>query len=174
MGVTGKKICSLMLGLGVFLVVFSPVLLWAGEEEATPQEVIDKINAAAAFLAEKGAAGIEEFQDPKGRWVWKDTYIWVLQCEKWQNVAHPLNAKLVGVDLKMIKDTNGKLFYIEFCGAAKQPKGGWVEYMWPKPNEKEAQRKITYVLQVPGQAYQVAAGIYNATITLEDLDKLIK
>lgn len=170
---TGKKNCWLMMGLGIFLTVVSPGLLWAAEENATPQEVIEKVKAAAAFLAEKGTDGPAAFKADLAQWVWKDSYVFVIDCQKWVNVVHPMSPKLEGQDQKMMKDTNGKLFFIEFCKAAKKPEGGWVEYMWLKPNEQQASRKISYTLQVPGQPYQVGAGIYNATISLEELDKLI-
>jgi len=145
---------------------------WA-EETATPREVIDKVRDAAAFLSQAGESGVAEFQDPDGRWVWKDTYVWVLQCEKGTNAAHPIKPKLVGMQLMGLKDPTGKLFFAEFCDVAKQANGGWVEYMWPKVGEKKPSRKITYVLQVPNTPYQVAAGIYDETAEIGELNALI-
>lgn len=144
------------------------------QETASPTEVVQKVKEAAAYLSEKGDAGLSEFMDIKGRWVWKDTYVWVLHCEKGTNAAHPIKPKLVGSNLMGIRDTNGKLFFAEFCNMAKNPKGGWVEYMWPKVDDTKPFRKVTFVLSVPNTPYQVGAGIYDDKITINELNKLIE
>lgn len=152
---------------------FLSASLFSGERKASPGEVVEKVNKAADFLAEEKDAGISKFMDKNGEWVWKDTYVWILHCEKGTNAAHAIKPKLVGMQLMGIKDTNGKLFFAEFCDVANDPKGGWVEYMWPKVGEKTPSRKITYVRQVPGTPYQVAAGIYDENVSLKELKKLI-
>ena len=67
----------------------------------------------------------------------------------------------------------GKRFFQELCEKAKNPNGGWVEYWWGKPGASEGTlfRKIAFVIQVPGTSYQVAAGIYNESITLAQLNE---
>ena len=55
------------------------------------------------------------------------------------------------------------------CGAARRPGGGWFEYPFPKPGEERPSRKITYMLAVPGTPYVVGAGVYDETLTLEQL-----
>ncbi len=146
--------------------------LWAAET-ATPGEVVAKVKEAARFLSEKGREGLQAFMDPEGPWVWKDTYVWVLHCESGTNAAHAIKPQLVGMNLMGIRDTSGKLFFAEFCKTAKEPRGGWVSYMWPKVDERTPSRKITYVVQVPGTDYQVAAGIYDETAEPSALEKLI-
>jgi cytochrome c len=158
--------------MGIFLVLLVLTLhvplLWAEEGSATPQEVIAKVKEAAAFLAEKGEDGPAAFRENLKHWVWKDTYVWILDCDQWTVLVHPNNPKLEGNNLKLLKDTEGKLFFIEFCLAAKKPKGGWVDYMWPKPGEEKPCRKISYTLQVPDRPYQVGAGIYNNDLTVRN------
>jgi len=142
-------------------------------DPATPKEVVDKVKAAADFLSQSGDSGLEQFMDKSGGWVWKDTYVWVIHAEAGTNAAHPIKPKLVGMQLMGLKDPTGKLFFAEFCDVAKQANGGWVEYMWPKVGEKKPSRKITYVLQVPNTPYQVAAGIYDETAEIGELNALI-
>jgi len=155
------------------LFCFSTLTIHAeNNEKATPAEVFNKVKEASAFLQKNGDEGLKEFMDINGQWVWKDTYVWVLQCEKGTNAAHPIKPGLVGKKLIGIKDTKGKLFFAEFCNLKDNPEGGWVEYMWPKVGKKTPSRKVTYVLQVPGIPYQVAAGIYNEIITLDELKKI--
>ena len=146
---------------------------WAGGK-ATPQEVIAKVKEAADFLSKQGSAGLAEFNDRNSRWVWKDTYVFVYNCSKGTVAAHPIKPHLVGKNLMGLKDVKGNMFFIQLCEASKNPKGGWVEYWWPKPGEKTPSRKVTYILKVPGQPYEVAAGIYDDSASVSELDKLIK
>ena len=145
----------------------------AADQQVTPQEVMEKVQEAAAFLTTAGKSGLSEFMDRNGRWVWKDTYVWVLECGEMTDAAHPINTKLVGKNLAGIKDVRGNYLFVQLCEAAKRPKGGWVEYWWPKVGETVPSRKITYVLQVPDSPYQVAAGIYDDNISLEQLNKML-
>jgi signal transduction histidine kinase len=154
------------------------------QEKGTPQECIRQCQDAMAYLkaeiakgpdAEKAALAYMN-QKEGNRFVWKDTYVWVLccQCDVMTNIAHPINQKIVGPDLSGLKDKKGNLFFIQFCDVAKQPQGGWVQYWWPKVGETKSSRKVTYVLPVPGTKYQVAAGVYDEVITADELNKLIR
>lgn len=167
-----RFLCVFFMFIGLIFLVSAQSV--PAQDKATPEEVIEKVKAAAEFLSQSGEQGLAEFMDKNGRWVFKDTYVWVLHCEKGTNAAHTIKPKLVGMPLMGIKDPKGRLFFAEFCDVAKQPKGGWVEYAWPKVDEKTPSRKITYVLGVPGTPYQVAAGIYDENVSLADLNKMIK
>ena len=167
-----KRLIIPMLVVAVMFWVF--VSASAAQEQASPEDVVSKVREAAEFLSQSGNEGLKEFMDPKGRWVWKDTYVWVLHCDKGTNAAHAIKPKLVGMPLLGIKDTKGRLFFAEFCNVAKNTKGGWVEYAWPKVGEKKPSRKITYILPVPGTPYQVGAGIYDENISLDTLNQMIR
>ncbi len=166
-----KKISFVM---AIMIVLSASVRPASAEETATPEEVVKKVEEAARFLSEKGEEGLKALMDPNGPWVWKDTYVWVLHCKTGTNAAHAIKPQLVGMNLMGIRDTDGKLFFAEFCKTAEQPNGGWVEYMWPKVGERTPSRKITYVLQIPGTEYQVAAGIYDETAQRSELEALIE
>ncbi|MDM8535235.1 cache domain-containing protein [Desulfobacterales bacterium HSG17] len=141
------------------------------QEKVTPQEVIQKAREASAFLQKNGKKGLKEFMDKNSRWVWKDTYIFIMNCKSETVAAHPFKSKLVGKKLMGLKDINGRFFFAEFCAAAEDQKGGWVEYMWQKIGEEIPSRKISYLLQVPETIYQVGVGIYDDTISIEELNK---
>ncbi len=152
---------------------FSTAVVFA-QESATPSEVVEKVQKAAEFLEKNGEKGLPEFMDKDGRWVFKDTYVWVLNCNKGINATHVIKPKLVGKNLMGLKDITGKLFFAEFCQKAKNENGGWVEYQWPKVGERETSRKITYILNVKNTPYQVAAGIYDENVSLRELNRLIQ
>ena len=144
-----------------------------GQEKATPQEVAAKVREAASSLSKTG--DLAQFNQKQSPWVWKDTYIFVQNCDKKVNAAHPFKPELVGQDLTSIKGTDGKSLYPDpeaFCNAARKPSGVWVEYWWPKPGEKEGSRKVSYHLSAKGTPYVVAAGVYDDKATIVELSKL--
>ena len=68
------------------------------------------------------------------------------------------------------KDTTGKLFVQEYFEVAKTKGEGWVEYMYPTPEElkkptpmkeKKSSKKISYVYRVPGKDLMVIAGFFE-------------
>jgi hypothetical protein len=144
---------------------------WAGDA-ATPEEIVVKVKEAAANLSKSGEAGLAEFNQKDGPWVWKDTYIFVYNCEAGVMSAHPIKATLVGKEILPLKDTKGNLFFSELCTAAAKPNGGWVEYWWPKPDKKEGSRKITYTIEVANTPYQVGAGVYDDSVSISELEKV--
>jgi hypothetical protein len=139
--------------------------------QATAREVVAKVRRAASTLSTKG--DLAPFNQKQGPWVWKDTYIFVVDCDKKVIAAHPIKPELIGQDYASLKDTKGKNFFPEgWCDAAKKPSGIWIEYSWPKPGEKEGSRKLTYGLSAKGTPYAVGAGIYDDKATIAELSKL--
>jgi hypothetical protein len=160
---------------GKILVVLAVAPLVAtvavGQDKATAREVVAKVRQAASTLSKK--ADLAPFNQKQGPWVWKDTYIFVVDCDKKVIAAHPIKPELVGQDYASLKDTKGKNFFPEgWCDAAKKPSGIWIEYWWPKPGQKEGSRKLTYGLSAEGTPYAVGAGIYDDKATIAELSKL--
>ena len=151
-----------------------PVSSGCAEEKATPREVMEKVREAAVYMQAAGERGLLDFASRESRWVWKDTYVWVLKCSDMTDAAHPINPKLVGRNLAGLKDVAGNYLFIQMCEAAKKSKGAWVEYWWPKVGEKKPSRKVAYVLQVTGSPYQVAAGVYDDNISLDELNRMLQ
>lgn len=134
---------------------------WA--EQATPKEVVQKVQEAAKLVAEKGEAAFQTINDKNGPFMWKDTYCFVFDMSG-TIVAHPEKPGLIGKNLMNTKDVKGKIFAAEFVSIAKSPEGkGWSDYYWPKPGEKEPSLKVSYIMKVPGKDYFVGAGIYDLT-----------
>ena len=144
---------------------------WAGEA-ASPEEIVVKVKEAANSLSGSGKEGLAEFKKKEGPWVWKDTYVFVYNCEAGVMSAHPIKPALVGKEILALKDTKGNLFFSELCTAANKPNGGWVEYWWPKPGAEEGSRKITYTIGVANTPYQVGAGVYDESVSISELEKV--
>jgi hypothetical protein len=132
------------------------------EEKATKDECVAMCKKAAQVGLDQGVDELlRQANDPKGPFVWKDTYIFIANLDTNQVVAHPIRAGLVGKDMSGIKDINGKMFYIETLNIAREKGEGWIDYMWPKPGEKAPSSKSSYVYRLPGLPYALIAGVYN-------------
>jgi hypothetical protein len=145
----------------------------SAQEKATPQEVVAKVKAAAATLSK--TPDVSQFNQKQGPWVWKNTYIFVQDCDKKVVAAHPMIPERAGTDLATIKDAKGNPIYPNvqhLCTEARRPNGVWIEYRWPKPGEKTESRKVTYFLAAKGTPYIVGAGIYDDKETIPQLQKL--
>ena len=149
----------------------------AAAEKATPQEVYDMVLKAAIMLESLGAEGLKALSETK-EFVWKDSYVWAVNCSEGKLVAHP-NKELIGLDLSKIYDKNPdeskrKVHNLDMCKGVANPNGVWVEYWWEKLGEEKPARKISFMVQVPGQPFQVTAGIYDDTTSVEELNSALK
>jgi len=152
---------KIILTLLMALCMAFTVSAWAAET-ATKQECEVKCKEAAALIQKLGLEGAKaQLADPKGPFVWKDTYVFVLDTENSTNLIHPVTPGLVGKPLAGLKDVNGKMFFAEFINVAKTAGQGWVDYMWPKPGQETPSAKTSFVYRVPGQNIATVAGIYE-------------
>jgi cytochrome c len=165
------KNCKILVVLAAAFLVVTLSSVAAGQDKATAQEVVAKVREAASTLSKTG--DVAQFNQKQGPWVWKDTYIFVYDCDKKVEVAHPIRPDVVGKDLASIKDTRGKDVFPEgLCDAARKPSGVWNEYWWAKPGEMEGSRKVSYHLSPKGTPYVVAAGVYDDKATIAELSNL--
>lgn len=147
----------------------------AAEEAATPQEVVTKVWSATKFLQDKGVSGFAALNSKDGLWVWKDSYVFAFDCRKDKMVAHPMRPDLVGRAILQITDNNGKFIFKELCKAGSQPSGGWVDYVWTKPGDGKASRKLSYAVTADmafSTGIHIAAGVYDDKLALPELVKL--
>ena len=144
---------------------------------ASAEETVNKVRAAARLLHEKGSSAYADFNQKDGKWVWKDSYVFVFDCRKDRMIAHPIRPDLVGKPILQITDNAGKYIFKELCKAGSEPRGGWVEYSWPKPGAGRLSRKISYATTADisfATGIQVSAGIYDEGITLPELAKVLE
>lgn len=160
-----KKVFALLTALALF----SGTATYGSDNKATPEDVYNLVLSAYEVVQSLGDEAIPAFNDPKGEFVLKDTYVYVEKCPS-EMVAHPFAGdKLQGIDLLAQFPFNAKL-----CDAARQPGGSWAEYRWPKPGETDPSRKIAFAVNVEGTPYTIMAGIYSDTAKVEDLNKTLR
>lgn len=167
-----------MIGLIVFFFTGFSLSTAFAADKATPEEVYEMIVKAVNVVQELGDEGLEAFNDPKGEFVWKDTYVFVIDCGEMKILAHP-KAKRIGKDIKNNQDKNPdpakKIYHNRtMCEIANNPNGGWISYYWPKLGQDTASRKISFVLKAPGTNYVLVAGIYNDDADVEALNKQLQ
>jgi hypothetical protein len=161
----------------LFILLPAPVLAQSEmvTGKATPQEVYQKVTEAAQFLSKSGAQGLKEFENPKGKFVWKDTFVWVTECEKNYCLPTPKSQDL-GLNLSQMKcHQTGKLYILALCDdMATHPEGSWVEHWQPRPGFKTPQRKVSFMAQVPGSPYQVVSDVFDDASSVEELNQISK
>ena len=144
----------------LFVILCFAINAWA-EQSATKEECVVKCHEAAALINSKGlAAAIKEISDPKGSFVWKDSYVFLMNLDG-KMLAHPMQPELTQLPhCLLITDPTDKAIFVSFVNTARNVGQGWVEYMWPRPGKKSPSKKITYIYRVPGKDLFVGAGVY--------------
>ena len=161
----------------LILLLFVPALSYADSAfvtgQATPQEVFDKVTEAARYLEKTGEEGLQEFEKPNGRFVWKDTYVFVTQCEGFYCLPNP-KRKEIGLDVSKIKCfKTDKLYILNLCSEVlSNPAGAWTEFWWPRTGFAEPQRKVSFMKQVPNTPYQVVSDTFDDATSVVDLGKI--
>jgi cytochrome c len=133
---------------------------WAGD--TAKEQVMAKCREAATYIRDKGIdAAIKAIGDKNGPFVWKDSYVFLLDMDG-KMLAHPIQPELTRKPtLVNVKDTGGKPLFMEYIAVADSKGKGWVDYIWPKPGQDQAVAKTSYIYRVPGTPYIVGAGIYK-------------
>ena len=153
----------------IFLVVLFqaclllPVMAQA-EEDATRPEIIEMCKKAEQLILNNQEAGIAEITKADGQFVWKNTYVFLMDFDG-NMLAHPVIPQLMEkgplLDLIDKNKKNPKKIIVEFIDIAKTNGTGWIWYMWPKPNSREPVEKFTYIHRIGFTDMFVGAGIYK-------------
>ncbi|MDM8514992.1 cache domain-containing protein [Desulfobacterales bacterium HSG16] len=122
------------------------------------EECVAKCEAAAKAMKDDFVGALAEINKKDGSFVKGSVYVFAMRGGVM--IAHPMKPTLIGRDLTHLKDKAGKEFFSEFIKVAKDPGSGWVDYKWPKPGEKDASDKTSYILKVDDN-YYVGAGYYK-------------
>lgn len=133
----------------VFLFVICSSLALA-QDKGTPEEAKALVKKAVAYMKEVGKEkAIAEFNNPKGKFVYKDLYVWATGMDG-TNLSHPYTPALIGKNMYNLKDADGKLFVQERIKQVKANGSGTIEYRWTNQNTKKVELKVAYFEGVPG------------------------
>lgn len=132
-----------MKAIAVLLALMPMPLAWA--EPATREEAEAFVRKAVSFLDQQGRSrALEEFNNPKGRFVAGELYIVALDMQG-VVLAAGNKPRMVGKSLLDIKDMHGKHFVRREIELAKSKGKGWVDFIWPHPETGALSHRASYV-----------------------------
>jgi signal transduction histidine kinase len=125
----------------------------------------DRVNLACDLLMKEGKArAFAEITDSSSRFVFLDTYIFVLN-EAGDTLVDPAFPTRGGRHMLDFRDFNGFQPIRELLGKLKTHDTAWVQFLWPKPGATLPSRKLIYGRKVilDGEVLIVGADLYLAT-----------
>lgn len=84
-------------------------------------------------------------------------------------IHYPVDQTKEGRNLYNIQDREGKPVIKELIEVSKNKEGGYVEYVWFKPEIKDLAKKISYAQSYSKWGWTIGKGVY-----LDDIDKIVK
>ena len=85
------------------------------------------------------------------------------------SIYHPIAKNNVGKNLLDVTDSDGNKVIKELINQSKKSYGGYVEYIWYKPDINKNAKKISYAKSYNTWGWSIGKGVY-----LDEIDKLIK
>ncbi len=139
---------KLALGLATLFYVAALTVAALAQQPALPEAKAAwwEKQAVKFFQANGKDKALAEFNQPQGRFVKDNLYIFVLDLNG-KVLTHP-HGDYVGQDFMTLKDADGKLFAADIVTAAKEKGGGWVDYKWENPKTKKVEPTSVYFQKV--------------------------
>ena len=143
-------------GAVISTVIVLGLLICVGSASADPgAEAKALVEKAVAMAKEKGLKpALAAINDLKGPFVKGDYYIFAMSLNNLRLAAgSPVNKPKLGT-------VATASFNKEMADIAKGKGSGWIEYKWPKPNQKEPTPKKAFIMRVPGEDAYFGCGYY--------------
>lgn len=130
--------------ISIFICLFMVTSVYAADKPDTPAQAKQMVEKAVAYVKANGEEkAIKEFNNPKGKFVKGELYVFALD-PKGVSLANSKLPKLVGTDLYNVPDSKGKLFRKEMVDTANSQGSAWVTYYQVNPMTKKDEAKISY------------------------------
>ncbi len=123
------------------------------------------VRMACELLETKGTeAAFREFRDPASRFVFLDTFIFVLDMLG-HTIVDPAFPTRAGRDLSQFEDAVGQRPMQQMLDKMQRSDEAWVQYLWPKPGSSLPSRKLVYVrkARVGDRTFVVGSDFFLAT-----------
>ena len=147
-----------------FLIVMTAQSGGLPQPPAIPGEaarIESMVNKAAGLVEVRGKEAFPEFRKRGSEWRFNEVYLFIfdLSGRVLLNVEFPHRE---GTNRLKEKDADGKLFHEDFIKVVRSDGSGWVDYMFPKPGQKQPSEKWSYVrgVTIDGQPGLIGAGFY--------------
>lgn len=125
----------------------------------TPADAIAMVDKGLSYLQKNGKdALIKEINNKNPDFIKGELYLYVRGIDG-TILAHPVNPKLIGKNMTVLPDADGKFFRKEIIELAKTKGKGWVDYRYNNPVTKNVEDKSTYLVRNGDLILE--AGIYK-------------
>jgi cytochrome c len=147
------------LAAAAVLALLVPALARPADDVATTKDAELMVHQAVAHLKKVGKEkAFAEFNDPKGRFTYRDLYIMVYDLDG-KCVSHGAKLDRIGKNFLEERDVDGKQFVKERVRIAREHGKGWQEYKFQNPLTKRVEQKVAYLERVGD--YIVMCGAYK-------------
>jgi cytochrome c len=139
-------------------------------EKPTVAMIIEKANAAAELVSKKGEAAFPRFKRASSPFLFCGTCVRIHNLDGIM-LMHPIKPELEGKSVLEMKSPDGTPIFVEMNKLVQEKGSGWYQYLWPRPGEKEASKKVSYVKLVKKgeKSYVIGCGVYD--LNLADVQK---
>ncbi len=145
--------------IAIIFLVSAGVAVAGGKGTAVEAQAL--VKKAVAYMKEVGKEkALVEFNNPAGKFIYKDLYVWATAMDG-TNLSHPYTPALIGKNMYNLKDADGKLFVQERIEIAKTKGKGSIEYRWTNQETKKVEKKVAYFEVVPGMDLFVNCAYYK-------------
>jgi cytochrome c len=145
--------------LAVLFICVSAAFTSSALANDDPAMAIAMVDKGLSYLQKNGKdALIQEVNNKHPEFIKGGIYLAIRSIDGTQ-LAHPVNPKLVGKNLVVLPDADGKLFRKEIIEQAKTKGKGWVDYRYNNPTTNEIEKKSTYFVRSGDVILE--AGIYK-------------
>jgi len=94
-------------------------------------------------------------------------YFWISDMTP-RMIMHPISPELEGKDLTNQRDPSGRPLFGDMVEIVNRDGAGFIEYLWPKPDESVPVKKVSYVKGFPSWNWMIGAGLY-----VDDIDRYL-
>jgi len=127
--------------------------------------VRDRVEAAARLVQERGREiAFKELKDAASPYFFLGNFIFVLD-DRGRSLVDPAYPTLEGRDMSDFRDAIGRPVIKEAMQKLETSDEAWVQFLWPKPDERLPSRKLMYIrkVRVGGEVLLVGSDFYLAT-----------
>lgn len=143
-------------------------------KRTTVKVAVESIFSIMSYYHKKAERGecTEDFAKAQAASLIKDLrhdeqeYFWIHDLNL-KMVMHPMKPELDGTDISKSKDPKGKFLFADMNELVKKEGAGYTDYMWPKPGEKEAVPKTSFVKLFKPWGWVVGNGVYADDVEKE-------
>lgn len=127
---------------------------------SSSEQALSFLKSAVDEIGTMGApAAFREFNDPNGRFMHNDLYVFVVGLEDMRFYTLGSAPSLVGSDVGNLRDSEGKPIIRDMVDLVKSRGSATYDYLWRNPANNKIENKHSYVQRV--DKYMVGVGYYT-------------